>query len=210
MTIRSKRKGGGSAANRQLATAARTRNRDARYAKFIAAYVEHNNATRAAIEAGYSPKSAHAQGYALLKIPEIRDAVDRAQQAVLEAREQVQRQELDRYEVNTARITRELALLGFANMADYISITPAGEPVLDLSELNRDQAAAINSFRVKRTTRRIGETDVTETEAQIKLSDKRMALVDLGKITGLFSEGPDITIPVQFIVEWVKPEDKAA
>ena len=45
---------------------------------FIANYVKHKNATQAAIEAGYSEKTAYSQGGRLLKNVEVRQKIDAA------------------------------------------------------------------------------------------------------------------------------------
>jgi phage terminase small subunit len=50
-----------------------------RQRRFVAAYVELGVATRAAIAAGYSEKTAYQQGHMLLKNPEIAAAVDELQ-----------------------------------------------------------------------------------------------------------------------------------
>ncbi len=47
---------------------------------FIANYVKHKNATQAAIEAGYSEKTAYSQGGRLLKNVEVRQKIDAAMQ----------------------------------------------------------------------------------------------------------------------------------
>ena len=44
------------------------------------------------------------------------------------------------------RVLEELAKIAFSNMQNYIGISDAGEPFLDFSELNPDQAAAIQEI----------------------------------------------------------------
>ena len=44
--------------------------------RFAAAYAQHGNATKAAIEAGYSEGGASSQGCALLRIPKVRAAIE--------------------------------------------------------------------------------------------------------------------------------------
>lgn len=48
-----------------------------RHQLFIASYAEHHSAEKAAIAAGYSPRSAATQGYRLLANVEISDAIDK-------------------------------------------------------------------------------------------------------------------------------------
>lgn len=56
-----------------------------RQARFVAAYLATGNATAACKDAGYSPKTAYAQGCALLKHPEVTRALENAKaQAITE------------------------------------------------------------------------------------------------------------------------------
>lgn len=53
---------------------------------FVAGYLKHFNASRAAREAGYSPRSAARQGFEMLRRPEIQQAVaDRLERANIDA-----------------------------------------------------------------------------------------------------------------------------
>lgn len=173
----------------------------ARRAKFVAEYLKDHNATQAAKRAGYSAHSAHAQGYRLLRDAEIAAAIANAQQAEKAQRDEIQAAAIDRYAVTTDRITRELALIGFSNMADYVDMSD-GTPRLDLSEVTRDQAAAINEVNsvVELYHRDDGTVQREIVKSRIKLAPKREALVDLGKITGMFKDGVDVSVPVRFII----------
>jgi phage terminase small subunit len=50
-----------------------------------------------------------------------------------------------------------LALLGFANMQDYMRANEGGDPYLDFSSLSRDQAAALQEVTVERYMEGRGE-----------------------------------------------------
>lgn len=172
--------------------------------QFALEYLIDGNATQAAIRAGYAESSARQRGSLLLQNPEVRATID-AQHG------QVTKKLADRYEVNADRIVRELALLGFSNMGDYVVIDDDGLPRLDLGSVTMDQTAAIKDIDVTTTTFDMGERGIRTVEkTKIRLADKRSALVDLGKTVGLFKDGGDVLVPVQFIVEWVRPEGKAA
>ena len=160
---------------------------DARPDIFVARYLLHRNATRAAVEAGYSPKTAYAQGHRLLKRADIAAAVHAA-----DAR--VKKRLAERYEVTAEKVTRELAKLGMSTMADYGFVDDEGKFQIDLSATPDEAFAALSSVKTKELP-----SGVIQTE--IRLASKREALTDLGKITGLFKDGVDVTIPVQFIVE---------
>lgn len=169
-----------------------------RRALFIAAYLLDPNATQAAISAGYSPHSAHAQGHRLLKDAEVAAEIERHQQRVSAAA-------LERYEISHDRIKAELARLAFSNVLDFGRVDRDGTFAFDMSATTRDEAAALKSMKTKRTRRTIGRgedaTVIEDVETSFQLADKRAALVDLGKAVGLFSDGPDVSVPVTFIVE---------
>ena len=150
--------------------------------RFVAEYLIDLNATQAAIRAGYSAKTAGAVGHENLRKPEIFKAVQEA----MKAREQ-------RTEITQDRVLQELAKLGFANMQDYMRITPEGEPVADLSQLSRDQAAAITEFTVEDFTDGRGEDARDVRRVKFKLADKRAALVDIGKHLGMFKDKVELT-----------------
>ena len=52
-------------------------------------------------------------------------------------------------ELTADMVISELRLLGFANMEDYIRIESDGSPRVDLSDLDRDRAAAIQEVSVE-------------------------------------------------------------
>lgn len=90
--------------------------------------------------------------------------------------------------ITIERVLAELAKIGFANMLDYVTINSSGEPVIDLSALDRDQAAAIQEVIVDTHNEREGEDSVAVRRVRFKLLDKRAALVDIGKHLGMFKE----------------------
>lgn len=165
--------------------------------RFVAEYVLDHNATQAAIRAGYSPHTAYSSGQRLLKRDEIKQAISARQQEVLAPLR-------DRYEITTDKIQRELALLAFSNPADFITVDEDGQAVIDLSEATRDQFAAIQSVKSRRTRRTVGDVDIEERTTELRLLSKRDALVDLARIHGLFKEEGGVQQTVRFIVQWGK------
>lgn len=93
---------------------------------------------------------------------------------------------LKRHEVTVDRIIRELALIGFSNMLDYVQPQEDGTAYVDLSKLTRDQAAAISEVSVESYMEGSGDEARPVKRVKFKLSDKRSALVDLGKHLGMF------------------------
>lgn len=147
-------------------------------AAFVGYYLgdAKGNATKAARMAGYSKKTAGAIGAENLKKPQIADAIAERQEELQE-----------RLEITQERIADELALIGFANMLDYVRISGEGEPYIDLSALTREQAAALAETTVDDYVEGRGDDARDVRRVRIKLGDKRKALVDLAKLMGLMA-----------------------
>jgi phage terminase small subunit len=160
--------------------------------RFVIEYLVDRNATQAAIRAGYSPRSAHAQAHRLLKRDDIRAALAAHQQRVLQP-------VLDRYAAEAPQILHELALLGMSNMADYGAVDDDGQFLIDFSESTRDHFAAIQSVKTKRTVRYRGEDREEDVTTELRLAPKREALTELAKIRGMLKDGGDVVVPVRFI-----------
>jgi phage terminase small subunit len=144
--------------------------------RFVQEYLIDLNATQAAIRAGYSAKTANEQGARLLANVSIAAAIAAKQEKLF-----------DRYEVTADRIVRELALMGFSNMLDYVSIE-GGEARVDLSAIDRDQAAAIQEVTVESVG---GGKEAPIVRTKFKLASKQGALELLGRRLQLFSSEGD-------------------
>lgn len=157
---------------------------------FVRAYIETGNASEAyrkAYGADNTKDSAvHVNASKLLKNTKVALRLAELQSKVAE-----------RHEITMDKIIRELALIGFANMLDYIQTSEDGGAYVDLSKLTREQAAAIGEVTsetfVEKTEGEDGEKKVVR-RTKFKLSDKRAALVDLGKHLGMFPQKVDGTI----------------
>ena len=120
----------------------------------------------AAVRAGY----ARSHGRILLRQKRIQDRI-------AELRADLTK----RLQVTTDDIARELIKIGFCNIQDFIDVRDGNTVLLKtFSEIHRDKTAAISSIKV--TSSKDGDSDVTE----FKLHNKRDALVDLGRYTGMF------------------------
>jgi phage terminase small subunit len=171
-----------------------------RYARFVAEYLLSNNSTQAAIKAGYTRKTASTQGNRLL-----RDA--RIQKMVEDGRREVHRAAAEKLEVSSERVIQALASIGFSDVRRAISwstvdhVRGVGKKavterrtefeLVDSDKLDDATAAAIAGVRM------------TAHGPRLDFYDKPAALVHLGKITGLFKDGGDVTVPVSFVVERV-------
>lgn len=145
--------------------------------RFVAEYPVDLNAAQAAIRAGYSQRTARQQGQRLLTNVDIRRAI-----------EEVEAERLARIGVRADRVLEELARLGFSNMLDYLNISRDGEPYVDLSEMTREQAAAVQEVTVEDFLEGRGEDAREVRRVKFKLADKKSSLELLGKHLKLFTE----------------------
>jgi phage terminase small subunit len=136
---------------------------------FIEAYLIHKNATKAAIAAGFSERSANNQGTRLMANDAIR--------AEIEAR---LASTFDRYAITSDRIIRELAKIAFANIGDFIAVQDGGSAIVDFGTATREQMASLKSIEIDE--RMIDGAAAGVRRVKINLSDKRQALMDLAKI----------------------------
>jgi phage terminase small subunit len=100
--------------------------------------------------------------------------------------------------VTAERVIEELSKIGFSNMLDYVRVNSDGDPVINLTEMTRETAAAVQEITINTRTERGGEEkpDAEVKSVRFKLGDKRAALVDIGKHLGMFKDrvehsGPD-------------------
>jgi phage terminase small subunit len=143
---------------------------------FIEAYLVSRSLTKAAIAAGCKARSAHAVGWKWFNKTEIR--------AEIEAR---LASTLDRYAVTSDRIIRELALIGFGNIGDFVAVQADGSLVVDFGAATREQMASLRSVEIDERT--IGGAASGVRKIKISMSDKRQALMDLAKIARLLPAG---------------------
>lgn len=140
---------------------------------FCEEYLIDLNATQAAIRAGYSPDTAYSIGQENLKKPEIKNKIEKD----IAKRSR-------RTGINQDRVVRELAKIGFANIADIVNFE-TGEIKPSATE---DDLSCIQSIKVKPTEWGL--------EREVKLYDKKSALVDLGKHLGIFKDNVNLTVAV--------------
>lgn len=153
--------------------------------RFVREYLVDLNGTQAAIRAGYSMRSAGVIAAEHLAKPKI-------SAMIAEAQAELSR----RAEITIEAVLRELAKIGFANMADYMRTTSNGDPYLDFGSLTRDQAAALSEVTIEEYVdgRGTGAREVKRTK--FKLHDKRAALYDIGRHLGMFKDKLDVNVKV--------------
>ena len=157
----------------------------AKQQRFCEEYLIDLNATRAAIRAGYSPKSAKTNGPRLLENAGIRARVE-AMMARLSRRTGV----------SAERVVRELARVAFASMPDVVDMRTATlKP-----DATDDDRAAIASVRVK-------DGGDMFTEREVRMCDKVRALELLGKHLGMFTDNVRVDGAVPVIIDDVGAGD---
>lgn len=154
--------------------------KNAKYEKFAQLLAKLNSQGAAYAGAGYKPNASHASRLA-------RNGKVRARIAELVAIG------AEKAEVDVARVLAELAKIGFANMMDYSRVTDDGEPFIDLSEMTRDQAAAVQQFTIEDFKDGRGEDARDIRKVTFKLHDKRAALVDIGTHLKMFTQKVELT-----------------
>lgn len=183
---------------RRIAMAGRKKDHlTAKQQRFVEEYLIDLNATQAAIRAGYSKKTAGAIGVENLKKPLIATAISEGR-----------KKQAERTEITADKVLAELALLGFANMEDYIRITKEGEPYIDLSELTREQAAAISEVAIDDYVEKRGKNAREVRKVRIKFHDKKGALVEIGKHLGMFTERLEIEAKGPLVIVRTSKEKK--
>lgn len=139
--------------------------------RFVEEYLIDLNATQAAIRAGYSPDTAQEQSSRLLSNVMIKTAVAKAMA-----------ERSKRTGINQDRVLQELARIGFARITDVLD--PATAKIKE--DASEDDLACIQSIKIKPTE--------WGTEREIKMYDKKSALVDIGKHLGMFKDKMDVSV----------------
>ena len=162
---------------------------NARQQRFVEEYLIDPNATKAAIRAGYSKKTARSIGQENLTKPDIAAAI-----------QQAQGERSERTQVTADMVVQELALHAFGRMGDFYSDTGR---MLEVHEMPPEVQARLSSIkftreRTHRTGDGVDETTVEEAMVEVKLWDKLSALTLLGRHLGMFKDkvehGGDVSL----------------
>ena len=154
--------------------------------RFVEEYLIDLNATQAAIRAGYSEKTAGSQAFDLLKKPEIQKEIQ-----ALESRIE------NKVIITKDKILRELSLIGFANLADYVTIddTTGCVQAIGIDSLPAGASRAIKKVKERRVIKSTASGDeVLESTFEFELHDKQTALVNMGKELGMFRDKHEIDV----------------
>ena len=154
---------------------------------WMRSYVVCNDGTKAAIEAGYSPRSAKNQGHRMMTNDDLMSLVRKAQKRVA-----------DRQQVKAEEVIAHTRYIGLSNYFDYTKYDEDGAPYYDLKAVEERDfmlGAAISSVKTKKRTMIMKNGNrVVEVETEFKLHDKKSALILLNEATGaLVNHNPGAT-----------------
>ena len=154
--------------------------------RFCKEYVIDLNGTKAAIRAGYSEKSAKEEASRLLTNANIEARVKELQSGIGE-----------RLEITADMVVKELWALGVYNVKDFVK---DDNTIAQLANLERDTVKPVTGIKVTEKTVHFDGGEETTVTTELKLADKRAALVDVGRHIGLFEKDnkqkatPDVKI----------------
>ena len=157
---------------------AKDQNLTIKEARFCLEYVKCYNATRAAIGAGYSRKSAYAQGGQILARPRVRKEIERL---------------LSEYAMSSVEVLACLSDQARGTYQHFLRFTEDGFPVVDFSTDDaQDHLYLVKSLKPKiiHVTEGEGENkkEYEITWMDIELYDAQRALELLAKAYGLFRD----------------------
>ncbi len=146
-----------------------------RRARFVKEYLIDLNATKAAIRAGFSAKTAGSMGGQLLQNIEIQREIAKEQE-----------KKAKKLDITSDRILRELALIAFADTTKVVRVAHGVVYVTEDSELEDDTRPAIAE---------ISQSAVGA--IKVRMHDKVAALKLIGDHLGTWNKGQSPEVPLR-------------
>lgn len=169
---------------------------NAKQEKFAMEYAREPNATQAAINAGYSERSAHSHGYRLLKDDEIRARIA-----------ELTTEFSGPHEIDAERVIKELSHIGTGELRDVAEWDESGLRIIPSAELTKSGSATIKS--VKSTTVYNRREDTETVTLEVTQHDKVRALDLLGRRFALFTDKVQQSSDGDFTVRMLGLPDKS-
>jgi phage terminase small subunit len=173
-----------------------------RQRRFVQEYLKDLNATQAYIRAGYRKKTARTCAAQLLAKPNIQKAI----QAALKKREK-------RTEITQDRVLRELAIVGFSDLKNYIEINNDTGAIRakGFGEMPEGASRALESIREDRMVREDaeGKDSIINEKVTFKMHSKLNALELIGKHLGMFSEKGELKLTGEVLIKVVSALPRA-
>ena len=139
--------------------------------RFCQEYVMWLNATKAAVNAGYSSKTARSIGSENLTKPYIKKRIEYLKNNLAEASS-----------ISAIRILKEHEKIAYM---DSGQLRNGWITLKDFEDLTDDQKACIQEITTKRVTRKVDDSDVVIEEwVKLKLYDKQKSLDSLSRMLG--------------------------
>lgn len=156
-----------------------------RWRLFAEEYIIDLNGTQAAIRAGYSKKTAQQIASRMLTNVLVRDYIHE----LIEKRSKST-------EITAERVLKEMALIAYGNMKDFIEFDENGIRLKNQKDLTREQLGIISELTIEKSKKG------GKTSSKIKLYAKDNALSNLFRHLGLFEKdnsqlGKDITVVIK-------------
>jgi phage terminase small subunit len=157
-----------------------------RRTRFIKEFLLDQNATRAAVAAGYSKKTAHVQGNRLLRNAYVRHSIETKNSRI--------NAKLD---ITVERVKLELARLAFFDPLEFWNEDGTAKPLHEISE---DARRALAGFEVAELFQGAGDTrGLAGYLKKFKLADKGANLERLGKHLQMFPTKVEISGDITLI-----------
>jgi phage terminase small subunit len=148
---------------------------------FVREYLVDGNGTRAAVRAGYSPKTAHVAGSKLLKKAKVA-------QELAKLREKL----CAKLDISAEKVLQGIAQLAFYDPRKFFKPDGALKAVTDLDD---QTVMALCGIDVERLYKHFGKGQAEEvgTISKIKLADRGLNLERLGRHLKLFTDKVEVT-----------------
>lgn len=156
--------------------------------RFCSEYLVDLSPREAAIRAGYgangsTPETISVAASIALSRPHVKREI-----------EKLLSERLRRIDLRADRALYEIANLAFSNMKDFVKVGEDGQPVLDFTNVNRDQWAAVQEYSEDVTGGSGDGVRAVVLRRKIKLSPKAPALEMLAKHFKLLTEKIEIDV----------------
>jgi len=148
---------------------------------FCKKYIIHLNATKAAIESGYSEKTAYSIGSENLSKPEIQDRIAKLRKKTLE-----------KLDISHQRIAEEYAKIAFSDMADCVGEGNKIKAVADIKNTPAISSLSTDVF--------VGKNGIT-TKTKITLHNKKDGLDGLSRHTGFYEADNKQKVQPQIVIQ---------
>jgi phage terminase small subunit len=152
----------------------------AKQTAFVREYLICRNGTRAAIAAGYAEKSAKVTASRLLTKANVAAAIAEGEKKAEE-----------RAAATLDQVIAELARVAFSGMSKFVSVTPEGDPMIDLSACTPADLDLLSEITVEDYKEGRGENARDVRRIKVKPLDRMNALITLGKHLGLGNKTAD-------------------